>query len=581
MKKKNSKRTQEQVLQSTRARERFEAVRRNASERENHVIDEYRAGKISRRAFVRNGSIVGLSLPVLSFVAACGDDSEPSTTARSTTTTAAPAAAAGPVTVRVGMFNPSTAIDPVLINNDGGVQFLSQFAETLTWSADDGSLRPLLAESWSPNDDSTVWTFKLRPGVTFSDGVPVTAADVVATFEGIAAGNASSALTTARLSPGGTVAVDDSTVQFNLDGPVGSFPYLVSTDNYNAVITPASFWDRYQEGAYERAFIGTGIGTGPFIVDQYTPEGSAVLVPNPNYRDSAKRAVDRVEVTFFADDVAGVAAMLDGRLDVLPRFSPASGAALVGNNDFNVIVTPASTHRQVHFNTVEGIFTDKRVRQAMALSLDRPAIVEGLLDGFGNIGNDHPIAPQFAAFNPDTPTQRVQDLRTANELIDAAGVRGASVELNSYSQGEVPELAQIVQSAAREIGIDLNLAIHESGTYFSDYWLAQIPIGITAYGHRGIPNVFLDAPLRSTGPWNASGPWVNETYDALLDSFAAEADLGSQRELAGQIQTLLNEEVPFVLPYFISNLAATGKGVRGFEQTVMGHTFVDAVSIGG
>ena len=556
-----------------------QAIRRNASERENHVIDEYQANKIDRRAFIRHGSMIGLSLPVLSFLVACGDDGEAGTSTNGVTTTtgvAPPTTAAGPVIVRVGMVNPSTAIDPVLINNDGGVMFLSQFAETLTWSADDGSLRPLLAESWSPNDDSTVWTFKLRPGVLFSDGTPVTAADVVATFEGIALGNASSALGTARLSSGGTVALDDSTVQFHLDGPVGAFPYLVSTDNYNAVITPASFWQGYEEGAYEKSFIGTG----PFIVENYTPEASALLVKNPNYWDAANATADRVEVTFFADDVAGVAALLGGQIDILPTFSSAAGSALVANSGFNVVATPSSSHRQMHFNTVEGVFADKRVRQAVALSLDRPAIVDGLLDGFGTVGNDHPIAPSFASFNPDRPAQRVQDVRAAMQLIDAAGVAGESVDLTAYTQGEIPALAQIVQSAVRDIGLEFNVAVLEAGTYFSDFWLAGIPIGITGYGHRGIPNVFLDAPLRSDGAWNASGPWVNKEYDALLDSFAGESDLESQRTLSGQIQTLLNEEVPLILPYFLPNLSATRAGLQGFEQTVMGHVFVNRVTFG-
>lgn len=583
-------------------RELFEAIRRKRSERENHIIDEYLAGKIDRRTFVRHSSIVGLSLPVAGFLAACGDDNgtpqtaatttQPATTQPTTdtaatttqpttdtaaTTTAAPAEPeAGPVTVRVGMRTLATAVDPVLINDIGGVQFLSQVAETLTWSANDGTLRPLLAESWSPNDDSTVWTFKLRPGVRFSDGTPMTAADVVATFEGIAAGNAASALATGRLSPGNTVAIDDLTVEFRLDGPVGAFPYLVSTDNYNAVITPASFWANYTEGLYQESFIGTG----PYLVESYEPEASAVFVRNPNYRHADSVTVDRVEVTFFTDDAPTIAAMLDGRLDIVPFFSPGTGAALFDNPEFVVTTTPSTTHRQIHFNTALSPFDDKRVRQAVAYAIDRVGIVEGVFDGYAVLGNDHPIAASYAMHAPGVPEQRHQDLQLANQLMDAAGARGAGADVNTYTDDINEPLAQVLQSNARDIGLDFNVQIHDPGTYFSDYWLTGTPVGVTGYGHRGIPNVFLTAPLRSDGPWNASGPWVNAEYDALLDRFVGESDLEAQRSLAAQIQTLLNEEVPVLWTAFREELSARRASLSGEDGTIMGHIAVQNAFFG-
>lgn len=565
---------------------RIEEIRQGATPVEGELIDDYMARRLSRREFIRRGSIAGMSLPVLGFIAACGDSEgedttttttgdtgDTGTTAADETTTTEPTADEGPATVRIGLTNPAGVIDPVLINDEGRIQFVSLIADTLTFSATE-ELRPALAESWESNEDATQWTFTLRDGLVYSDGTPVTADDVVATFEGIADGNAASALGPGKLSPGGTVALDERTVQFNLDAPVGAFPYIVSSDNYNAIILPTSFWDAYAEGSYENSFIGTG----PFMVESFTPGQGAVLVRNDNYWGPLARP-DRVEVTFFADESAMIAAFQEGRLDVLPSFSAANGQALLNDPDVQIEVIPTSEHRQIHMNTQEGLFADKRVRQALALAINRQALVDGLLAGFGDLGNDHPIAPFFPMFDPDAVEQKVEDLETANALIDEAGVRGAEVTLNTLQFVELDLLAQLIQGAGAQIGLTIDLQIDDAGTYYGNYWLDST-LGITNYGHRGVPNVFLDAPLKSDGPWN-SAKFNNPEYDALVDAFIAETDVAAQRDLAGQIQVLLADEVPMIIPYFLSNISAVPQGSSGLETTGMGHVVVTELELGG
>jgi peptide/nickel transport system substrate-binding protein len=563
---------------------RIEEIRAGASDAENHLIDEYMSRRLSRRDFIRRGSLAGMSLPVLGFIAACGDSEGEETTtttaAGGTETTAAgeettttEAMTDEPVTVRIGIGNPAGVIDPVLINDEARIQFISLIADTLTFSSATG-LRPALAESWEPNADGTQWTFTLREGLMYSDGTPITAADVVATFEGIAEGNAASALGTGALSTGGTVAVDDRTVQFNLDASVGAFPFIVSSDNYNAVILPTSFWESYAEGSYESTFVGSG----PFMVESFTPGQGAVLVRNENYWGPAA-IPDRVEVTFFADDSAMIAAFQEGRLDVIPSFSAANGQALLNDPDVQIGVIETSEHRQVHMNTQEGLFADKRVRQALALAISRQAMVDGLLVGNGSLGNDHPISPLHPGFDPDAVAQKEEDIAAANALIDEAGVRGAEVTLNTLAFEEIELLAQLIQGAAAQIGLTIDIQVDDAGTYYSNYWLDST-LGITNYGHRGVANVFLGAPLRSDGTWN-SAKFNNAEYDALVDAFVAETDEAAQRELGGQIQALLWDEVPMIIPYFISNNSATRMGTTGLETTGMGHVVITELVLGG
>ena len=187
------------------------------------------------------------------------------------------------------------------IADNGGLLLLHQSGEFLCINGPDLVLIPVLAESWSANDDATVWTFKIRQGVKFQNGKAMNAADVVATFERLAdPANSSNALSAFKgvVAKGGTKKVDDFTVAFHLDAPNGNFPYLVSSDNYNSIILPADY-----AGDFEKTFVGTG----PFKIEKYTPKAGASFVRNDDYW-GPKPLPARLEFLFYADLPAQVLA---------------------------------------------------------------------------------------------------------------------------------------------------------------------------------------------------------------------------------------------------------------------------------
>src|SRR3954466_4732997 len=418
---------------------RVDAIRAQRNEIENHVIDEFVAGRLSRREFIRRGSVLGMSIPLVSFIAAaCGGGTSSGTSAGQTTATGN-AKAGG--TIRAGTSPPATKLNPLLVQDQGGLSVLSQSGEYLTFSDSKLNLQPILAESWEPNDDASVWTFKLRQGVKFQDGTPFVAKDVVGTFDRLSnpktGGNALSALG-GYLKPGGTQAVDDTTVAFHLEAPNGNFPYLVSSDNYNAIILPADF----DPDTWEQSFMGTG----PWKMTKYTPKEGVSYTKNPDYWSPNQPLADALEMKFFADEQAAVLAIQGGQTDVQLQFSVSGGQALLNDPNITVIKTRSAAHRQVHMRTDMEPFTDKRVRQAMALVLDRQAIVDGLFDGLSDIGNDHPFAPVF----PSTDTsvaQRELDVEQAKQLVSAAGKSGGfSVKLETWKGFEIPDYAVLIQN---------------------------------------------------------------------------------------------------------------------------------------
>ncbi|RUU90137.1 ABC transporter substrate-binding protein [Mesorhizobium sp. M7A.F.Ca.MR.176.00.0.0] len=545
----------------------LDLIRRNRTPLENHLIDGLVDGRVSRRDFVRHGSLLGLSLPLLGRIGmAAGLGGMPSL---------ARAQGAPGATIRVASSVPAATIDPVTIADAGGLLVMQQVAEFLCVDGPDLVLQPALAESWKPNDNGTVWTFKLRKGVKFHSGGEMKADDVVASIDRLAdPANSSNALSvfTGILQKGASKKVDDYTVEFHLDAPNGNFPYMLSSDNYNAVIIPASY-----KGDYEKSFDGTG----PFRIEKYTAKVGASFVRNEDYW-GPKALPERTEFTFFTDMQPQILALQGGQVDIINQMPVLAGVALLNDPNVDIISLKSSAHQQLHMRCDEGPLKDARVRRAIALCLDRDKLAAGLMKGRSALGNDSPFAAVYPSTDTSVP-QRKQDIAQAKQLMEAAGLgQGFKITLTTERYLEIPEYAQLIQNWVKEIGVQLDLNILDQSGYYGDAvfgksnWLDSV-MGITDYGHRGVPNVYLAAPLKSEGTWNAAH-FKNKDYDALATSYIAALDLEAQKADAGKIQKLLLEETPVIFGYFYDYLTATAKGVAGVQPTAMSQLFLDKAS---
>jgi peptide/nickel transport system substrate-binding protein len=551
--------------------DRLDRLRAEQSDIGNHVIDEFVAGHISRRGFLRAGALVGISAPVLGGVlAACGSGSSPTTSPSS-------GSAASSATIKAGIVTPAAAINPLTVADQGGLDMLGQTGEYLCLSSQTLTLKPVLATSWSSNSTSDVWTFKIRQGVKFHDGSPLTADDVVYTYKlqtNPAGKGAALSAFGGVLTPSGVQKVDDFTVAFHLTAPNGNFPYLTSSDNYNMIILP----NNYDPGKWEGSFIGTG----PFKYKSYTQKVGAAFVRNDQYWGT-KAIPAATEFTFYDTDTPAILALTSGSIDVLGQFSVSGGEQLLAGG-YNIIKLKSSAHRELSMRNDQAPFNDARVRQAMALSLDRTAIVTALFKGDADLGNDSPFAPVYPSTNT-TIAQRSINVAKAKSLLSAAGhPNGFNATLTGEIFQEIPQYAQIVQQSAKAIGVNLKLNIEAQPKYYGNFefgtsdWL-DATMSLVDYGHRSVPNVFLTAPLQTinaktgTGAWNAAH-FNNADYNKLSNQYIATADLSSQRQVAGQIETLLLEQTPIIYAYFYNYLTASAKNVTGAYPTAIGHIFL-------
>jgi peptide/nickel transport system substrate-binding protein len=584
------------------------------------LVESFAKGRISRRDFVRRGALLGLSAPLISAVlAACGDDDGGSTTTAGGTTattaggtTAAPATTsagttaapgttaagttAGPTTtagtetsaaapaggtMKIATQAPARTLDPIAMIDLGAYGIVAQCFEYLCTLADDGDIAPGLATEWTPNADSTEWTFKLREGVKWQNGADFTADDVVATMERIAsAGDALggslpvdvAADNSKTLKAGVVTAPDPLTVVFKIPANA-SLPYLVSIYNVQSVITPVDY-------APGTTLDGRPDGTGPWKLDKYDPLAGATFVRNEEWW-GGKTPLDSVEWVFFNDTASMTTAMQSKSVDAIVQFPVVGGDALLNDPDFHTIELHTSTHRQIWFNCTDAPsqFTDKRVRQAFAMCLDRQQMIETLFAGRADIGNDHCIAPVFPFFS-DTVPQRARDTAAAKQLLADAGFPdGIKATLQAVDLQEIPQLAELVQIQVKDGGFDLEINIEPVSTFYDNHWCMTYPcagsaeLGIVDYGHRATPDVFLLKAFKSGGDWNSS-QYKNPALDDAIVEYQASAELDKRTAACAKIEAILNDEVPAAIPFFYNYLGGHLNKFTGVQLSALGHMLV-------
>jgi peptide/nickel transport system substrate-binding protein len=562
--------------------DRIDPIRKESGPILGHVIDEYLGDRITRRDFIRRATMFGMSVPVVgSIIAARGgllERPERSLAARGATSPRTAAASGG--TINAGFIIPATALDPILIEDQGGLEIIGNIGEFLVFSDQKLVYHPWLATSWSSNADASVWTFKIREGVKFNNGKAMTVDDVVYSYKSqcstVTGGNALSVFG-GTLNPDGVEKLDAHHVRFHLEAPDASFVDACSEDNYNMIIVPHG----YDYSNYHK--VGPGfIGTNKFKVSSFSPESGCTFVRNPHHWGSPAKP-SKVVVTFYPNEQPMAAALEAGSIDVMDQFTFAISPQLL-NGNWNVIKLKCALQRQLSMRCDQHPFTSKYVRQAIAFTLDRPAIIKALFDGDAVIGNDNPFYPGFKSYNSSVG-QRSMDLKKAKQLLAKAGVPGGfSTPLLTETTQEIPHFAQIVKQAAAAINVDINLTIETPDKYYGDGvfgksdWLDG-KMSLVDYGARSVPNLYLEAPLQTynkakgTGAWNAAH-FNNATYDKLSKEFVAAVDLSEQRKIAGQIEKLLLDETPIIFPYFYDYLCATAKNVKGVYPTGQAQLFL-------
>lgn len=528
---------------------------------EYHLYEEARAGRVTRRELLRRASVAGISVTALApILAACSGDETAGQDTDTGATTETPRRGG---IIRVGLYTPPADVDPITNYHNGAYDVVQTACEYLCFPLADYTLDPRLATEWTSGDTPQTWTFTLREGVRWHDGSPLTADDVVATFDRITDPEVNSAALSnfqGILSKGNTEASGPSEVTFHLDRAYADFPYLVCAFNYNAAILPAD----YEVGD----FVNGGVGTGPFMLQEYTPKSGARFVRNDSYWDPQLPYADEVTVTFYGEDPPMANALQTGAIDIYPSMPFQGNQALFSNPDIAVLESSSSQYRTLQMRTDQEPFSSREVRQALAYCLNREALVQSLFDGRAEVGNDHAFAPIYpvSELALQEVTQRSQDIEQASALLAQAGhPDGLRATLTTMQSSEIPQYAVSVQEMSRPAGFEIELDIQPVNDYYgsgdNQPWL-EVPLGITDWGARGSASQTITPAYLCGAVWN-SAHWCDERFDRAVAALEAEADLQRQKELAVEAARIQYEEVPDIIAYWIKELRATRTNVHG------------------
>ena len=551
----------------------LDRLRLGRSEIENHYIDELVSGQLDRRTFLRRGSMIGMSVPLMGAVlAACGSSSSSSASSSASSSSSAGTPKKGG-TLRIAVSTPAAAVNPLTVSDAGGLCMLGQTGEFLIFDSNlKLALQPMLATKWSPNSDGSVWTFTLRSGVTFNTGAAMTADDVVYTFQQLSdPKNASNALSvfTGVLSPSGVKAVNPTTVEFTLQSAERNFPYLVSSDNYNAIIVP--------KGTDYSKWQSTFPGTGAFKLSSYTESVGANFVANPSYW-GGKPYLDGTQFKFFSSQQPQILALEGNEVDVIAQFVPAGATSSLTtprtrSSSSRLPITAscrcattsprsrtrACGRRSPTRSTVRRWSAPCSTTSARSPTTTRSArgSRQRHLDPAAHTGPREGKATAVGRRAPERLQHHAQDRDLRGGPAAGPGDQGICRESRDQHQPDDREPVRVLrQGDVRQLR--LARRNDEPGRLRRPRRPERVP----------------DGAADVSGPWNAAR-FHNTQYDKLVAQYVAALDLSTQRSIAGQIQTLLLNETPIIYPYWIDGLTASIPTVGGLNPTSIAQLYLN------
>ena len=466
-------------------------------------------------------------------------------------TTEAPAAAAQG-TLRIAM-QPIVHTDPALISSDPEVLVANAVYDYLVDVTPKNTIEPRLATDWKVSDDGLTYTFTLASGVTFHDGSPFSAKDVVWTFKRLQDPNVASATSDLYSNIADIQATGDLEVTFTLKQPNPFFLFDLS-DNH-ALIMKADTTDPTDFN-----------GTGPFIVKNYSPEDRLVVDANPNYFIKGEPKLAEVQFIFFNDQTAQVDALKGGQVDFVFAISTDLYNSLKDQPGITQMQVATNQFDLVRLRADQKPGNDPRVMQAFKLATDREAIFNLVLQNLGAIGSDTPIGPMYSQYYDAQYKPPARDVAKAKQLLSDAGYpNGLQIDLHTPDTGDRPNLAAVLKNQWAEAGIDINIIVEPESVYYGDNgWLA-VDLGITGWGSRPYPQFYLDVMVKCNAKWNEAH-YCNPDLDKLITTAGTTLDEQERVSAYQQIQKILVDQGPFIIPYFSAIKGAISDKFQGFEM---------------
>jgi peptide/nickel transport system substrate-binding protein len=417
--------------------------------------------------------------------------------------------------------------------------------EGLTRINMDGSVVPLLAESWSLDPDGKRYTFRLKRGVKFSDGEAFDSADVKFSFERAKAPGSTNKGKRAVFDNISRIDTPDAqTVIVVLNQPDGNFLFRMGENT--AVIFDA----KSAAGAATKP-----VGTGPFKLDAWAKGSSITLAKNDGFRNAAAVKMKKVTFRFINDPAAQVAALLAGDIDAMPRFGAIQSLKqFQGDARFAVVAGGTEGKTIVGINNRKKPFDDVRVRRALAAAIDRKAIIDGSQEGYGKPIGSH-LVPTDAGYI-DLTAANPYDPERAKALLKEAGV---ALPLNVTLTLPPPEYArkggEIVAAQLAKVGIVAKIENVEWAQWLAGPFKGNFDLTVISH----VEPLDFDRYADPAYYWG----YNSKAYNELFATYNGTTDAKARLKLVGDIQRLLATDAVNVYLYQLPQFAVGKKELKG------------------
>ena len=466
--------------------------------------------------------------------------------------------------LRVSVDQAASVINPHQARVNSEYLLVELLYSGLTRLTQDMRAEADLAASWQASEDLQQWTFTLRPDLRFSDGSPLTSADVVASLQAILdPKNASPGLH--NIGPIKEVSAPDANrVLITTTAPYADLPVALAYPD--AKVIPAAI----AQGDMS-ILSSTSKGAGPFLLASFEPERKIVVKRNPHYYDPQRPYLDGVEVLIYPDPIAESSALISGDIDLMTSAQSSEFNRLSKSSGVIPLRVESGQFLNVNMGCDEKPFNDPRVRQALALCVDRQATVDFVADGFGSPGNDTPINkayPWVAQL-----TQKAVDYSKAKALLAEAGYPdGLDLKLiASDTPATRTQLGIALREMAKPGGFRIDVQTMAQSTYLDQVWKkGNFYVGF--YNMQPTQDAVFSLLYTSTAAWNETR-WNNSEFDAAVKAARETTDEAKRAELYGKAQQLMHDEVPSVIPTFFDLLAASRDYVAGYHLHPRGAIF--------
>lgn len=558
------------------------------------LISRLQSGQISRRKFIRAVTVMGISTATAGALAACTQPQAPASTpagaatqapkptvaAQATpvpaasTPAASPAAAGSPAagagrrggTMRRG-WQPPTSLDPATQASSTEIAAVAQLYDWFVWIDEKNQPAKALATNWESNSAGTVWTFEMVKGATFHSGKTLTAEDVAYTFDRLRDKTTGAATAALYANISEVAAVDANHVRFTLAKANPELP--ADLGDYHAAVIGKDSADLRR----------TANGTGPFILESFSPEDRATFKRNPNYWMQGLPNLDELHDIYSPQQSAQVEALRGGELDWVGGLSAELAETLKREGKASIFLGEPNMHFALRMRSDQGPLADNRVRQALKLATDRAAILQAARLGYGATGRDTPIGPIFGDYYLDAPEPK-RDVARAKQLLQEAGATNLTLTLMAQNAFDVPKIALVWKQQMAEAGVNIEINQVPPDIYYQDTGWLEVELGITEWALRATPQPYLQLAYTTGAKWNESH-WSDPDVDRLSAEAASELDRAKRAAIYKEIQRIFIERGPIIVPYFERTVVATSAKVKGlvvhpdFPRSTMRNVYLE------